>query len=127
MRSTAALVFAAGCTFHPADPPAAPDGSAIPGCASFSQQLDTCTLPPTQPLELSGRRTFDTNTGSLFRGATPIPVDTVTIATPAGELKAIVASTVVIDPSTQLRADGARGFAIVATDAIQLMTGAVID
>jgi hypothetical protein len=129
MRRLLALCGLLGCSFDPNDAPIASVDAPPPDevCTTFSEQLDTCALPAAGPLELSGMLAFDTNTGRLFRGATPIAVDTATLMTPAGEIKAILASSVVITADTVLRADGSRPFAIIATDAIMLEREAVID
>jgi hypothetical protein len=120
----------AGCAYTAPDAPTSAD--AMPAdttavCASFSTMTDTCALPPGSPLTLSGILTFDTNTGDLFAGATPIDVATMTLMTPSGEIKAILASTVLFAADTQLRATGARGLAIIASKSIMLSANTSID
>jgi len=119
----------AGCSFTPgtASSDAAADALVTDGCTTFSQQVDTCALPPGSAVNLSGVVTFDTNTGALFQGAVPIAVTTETLTTPSGEIKAIIATSVVFAPGTRLRAVGARPLAIIATDAITLDNDARID
>lgn len=118
----------AACEYDPAVSDPSPDASSPDGpCATFSSFVDTCAMPDGEPLTLSGSLRFDTNTGDLFDGATPIAVTTQTVTTPSGEIKAILGSAIVLAADTKLRAEGTRGFAIIATDSIQLDNGAVID
>lgn len=123
------LTLVAACEYTPAVGELSPDASSPSDapCTTFSSFLDTCALPAGAPLTLSGALRFDTNTGDLFDGATPIAVTTQTFTTPSGEIKAILGSAIVLAAGTSLRAEGARGFAIIATDSIQLENGAVID
>jgi hypothetical protein len=120
----------AGCEYvAPSNPIALDDAPAdsTTACVSFSTLVDTCTLPPGTPLTLSGTLDFDTNTGDLFAGAQPVTVDTMILATVDGEITAILASAVVFAADAQLRAVGARPFAILANDSISLGSNTLID
>jgi len=124
----------AGCSFRlpssvvGADAPGGGGEDAPEGCRSYSQQFDTCALPAGEPLVLSGDLRFDTNTGELRDAANNLVAVTArTLATQTVEVEAILASSVTLMPGTHLRADGPRPFAIVASDAIVLASGAVID
>ena len=122
------LTLLAACEYTPGVGGPASDASSPDGpCATFSSLLDTCVLPDGDPLTLSGALRFDTNTGDLFAGATPIEVATQTFATPSGEIKAILGSTIILAADARLRAEGSRGFAILAMASIELETGALID
>ena len=114
-----------GCAFDPAEP--APDDPGGPDCDSFTDQVDSCLLPPGSPLALAGTLTFDTATGELHNGSARIEITSVPLATRAGEIHAIVASTVTIAPGTMLRATGPRGFAIIASDSIAIGESALLD
>ena len=119
----------AGCQYVPGIGTPDHDGGAQPDgpCVSYSTVIDSCTLTFGAPLTLSGQLTFNTNTGDLFQDATPIEVETATLITAAGEIKAILAARVELTTDTKLRAEGSRGFAILASESIQLFNGAVID
>lgn len=118
----------AACEYTPGVGGASPDAASPDGpCATFSSLLDTCVLPDGDPLTLSGSLRFDTNTGDLFSGATPIEVATQTFTTPSGEIKAILGSSITLAADATLRAEGSRGFAIIASDSIELENAALID
>lgn len=128
MRAVLLICVLAACEYTPAVGDPSPDASSPDGpCTTFSSFVDTCASPDGGPLTLSGSLRFDTNTGDLFDGATPIEVTTQTLTTPAGEIKAILGTAIVLAANTKLRAEGARGFAIIATDSILLENAAVID
>jgi hypothetical protein len=97
-------------------------------CKSFSAQLDTCPLPMGYPMQLAGTYLFNTDTGVL-KDANQIetPVVTVAFTTSGVDMRAIVATSVDLQPGTILSAEGVRGFAIVATGAILLQANARID
>lgn len=119
----------AACSYDPATQ--TPDASELPdpidGCASFSGQVNTCMLVPTGSLDIGGSVTFDTNNGDLFAGAVPVDVQTLALATPSGEVMAIVATTVNFRQGMRLRATGARPMAILAFDTIAFENDARID
>ncbi len=128
MRSGLALpwVLAAACGFD--GPKLAGDAGGPDGCASFSAQLDTCQLTNPFSLMLSGALTFDTDMGVLRDASNAmITVHSELIMTRGAEVRALIATRAVLRPDTRLRARGTRGFAIVATEAITLMTNALID
>ena len=125
----ALIVMLAACSFGgpprldpDAGPPPAPDA-----CVSFSSQLDTCALEQPIPLDLSEMLVFDTDTGVLTRNGAPITVVSKTVPTADGEVRALLATQVIFQNNAHLRAEGTRGFAIVATESITLKTGAMID
>ena len=93
-------------------------------CASFSSFFDTCAHPRSGMLDLPGDALFDTDTGEMTVGGTPVTVASERITTPAGDARALLAERVVI--SGNLVASGSLPFAIVATDSITLV-GGVID
>jgi hypothetical protein len=97
----------AACDYIPGRGAETPPDTSLPDgpCETFSSFTDTCELPVGDPLTLSGDLRFDTNTGDLFAGDAPVEVVTQTIATASGELKAILASTVVLTADTKLRAE----------------------
>ena len=121
----------AACSYSSPQGSPGGDGDAQPSpdaCVSFSSQTDTCELAFDGPLTLTGNLDFDTGTGELLlEGSTQIPVTTVTLMTAGGEVKAILATTVVFQGDAQLRATGTRAFGILATDSITLSSGAAID
>lgn len=116
------------CTFSP-PPDQSPDGPIDAACTSFSSQLDTCALPPGIPLDLRGALRFDTDSGILTdtAAAVTIPVVSVLIATRGGEVRALVATTVILRADARLRAEGTRGFAIIASSDLAIQTRAAID
>jgi len=124
-RTGFAIAMLAGCAFDP--PIGDSDEPDVEACDSFSQQLDTCALPAGKPLAFAGTLTFDTASGQLLDGTTPLPVDSVSLATQGGEVQAIVATTVMFAPGAMIRAIGPRGFAIVASDTITIADSARID
>ncbi|HWU88333.1 MAG TPA: hypothetical protein VN253_13700 [Kofleriaceae bacterium] len=132
MRSGLALICTlAACTFG-SPPSAEPDAGADPvpmpdACASFSSQLDTCALEHQIPLELSGDLMFDTDTGVLTRNGASVTVVSKIVPTLGGEVRALLATSVLFRNTARLRAVGTRGFAIVASGSITLQAGAVID
>jgi hypothetical protein len=97
-------------------------------CTSFSAQLDTCQLPNPFPLMLAGTLIFDTNLGVLKdSNGIETPVVSVPVMTLGAEVRALVATSVVLMPNTILRAEGVRGFAIVAREAITIQANTIID
>ena len=130
MRSGLALASVLmGCSFDlPADihadggNPSSPDA-----CVSFSSQLDTCALAEPIPLDLSGMLVFDTDTGVLTRNGISVSVVSQALPTPGGEVRALLATLVIFQNDAQLRAQGTRGFAIVATGSITMQAGSLID
>lgn len=123
------LVLLVGCAFEGRNEIEL-DAAVTPpdACIGFSSQLDTCALPAGTPLSLAGTLHFNTGTGKLTdAGAASVPVTSVTVATLGADVQAIVATTVTFAPGTILRATGPRPLAIIATDAIELQPGAMID
>jgi hypothetical protein len=114
------------CVFDPQDP-APTDDPNIPDCDSFTDQLDSCLLPPASPLSLAGTLTFDTGTGELHNGSARLDIISLPLQTRGGEIHAIIASTVTIAPGSMLRATGPRGFAILASDTITIGDAALLD
>ncbi len=133
MRSVL-LSLLAGCSFNPStsggdalNPPS--EGQPpTDACVTFSSEVDTCVLPPGTPLTLGGTLTFDTDTGGLTGANGAVDVKTLTLTSADGvAIEAILATTLTFEPATELRAVGSRPFAIVATGAIAIGTGVVLD
>ena len=129
MRTIVVAGALAGCSFSASLDGA--DASAKPqdACVTYSEQLDTCTLVPGPTLELSGTLEFSTLTGMLVDKTTGelVAVTSQMLSTKEEAVTAILAANVTFAPGTTLRAIGPRGFAILATDSIQLGTNALID
>jgi hypothetical protein len=131
MRSGLAMFCAltAACGFQSPTKSDTPDSSDAPAdCKSFAAQLDTCGLQLAFPLNLSGMLTFDTDTGVLTDAANiETPVSSMLVSTLGAEVRALIATTVVLMPNTTLRAQGSRGLAIIARDVVILGQDAVIN
>src|SRR3954469_3632161 len=79
-------LLATGCGFRtqsgaPVDAAPPPDG-----CTTFSSQVDTCALPLTMDLVLTGAVTYDTNLHELTVGGVAMPVTSLTLATQASDV-----------------------------------------
>ena len=136
MRPSVVLTLALSCTLAacrfdlPMVTPGDDADAAIPdaACKSFSAQLDTCPLPNGLPMMLSSTLLFDTDTGVLEdANQIEIPVVTTAFSTFGVDMRAIIATSLELQPNTILRAQGGRGFAIIATSGITLRANAVID
>jgi hypothetical protein len=127
-----ALLFSllAGCSFS-TTVELGTDASVTPmdACATYSAQLDTCTLHMGPAVVLSGTLEFSTLTGTLTNKTTGqiVAVNTQELTTKGDPVYAILAENVTLAPSTTIRAIGPQGFAIIATSSITLGANAVID
>ena len=127
------LWFVAACSFTHGSAGIAMDGSAgvrdgAPDAAcAFSTQLDTCGLSGTDDLTLTGANTYDTDSGTLMMGGTPLAVTHVQLAALEGPVDAIVVHDFHMTPASSLRATGSLPLAIVAFGAATLDGSAVID
>src|SRR5690242_4072785 len=128
VRYLPCLVVLAGCSFTDgaASGTRLGDGNADATCR-FSSQFDTCSLSGTNDLVLSGTNTYDTNTGTLMMGVTPIVVTHVVLAGGAGNVDAIVVHDFTMTAGAQLRATGMLPLAIVAFGSASLQAGALVD
>jgi hypothetical protein len=127
-------MFLGACDFTGPGPAAPPEDAALPdvemdACTSFAVELSTCSLPGQFPLILDGSLVFNTDTGMLQKitGGPEIPVNSAVLMTRGAEVRALVASTAVLQPGATLHPVGTRGFALVASGSIRLEAGARID
>lgn len=102
------------------------------GCATFSRQLDTCTLSLTMDLDVSGAAIYNTDTHELRVTDQVVPVARATIDVQGTAADAILAHDVTLRSGALLRAvgnqpAGALPLAIVASGNVTLEDGASID
>jgi hypothetical protein len=142
-----ALLAGAGCGFQSeaapgggddgATPPGGDDdgqppgggSQATPSCA-FATQLSTCPASFGAELDLQGTLTYDTDAGAFTDGnGKPVAIafDHTVMDTHSDKVDVIYASSVVLASGTMLHAKGSFGLAILASGAITLDTGAMID
>lgn len=132
MRQLLLFGWLAACSFEPkaVAPGDAADGDAPPpidGCTTFSTITDTCQLATGSELRITADATIDTNTGDLLQGAMPISVAKQVIATPSGEVMALLVTDLTIAAGVTVEAKGARPLAFLATGTITFEADAVLD
>src|SRR5262245_28256620 len=74
------------------------------GCHSFSSQLDTCVITPSDmSLTLTGNHTYDTTQGKLLAGSTAVAITRMQLAGKAGPLEVLVVDDLHMTANAQLR------------------------
>ena len=136
MRAVLALALTTGCGFSvpgalQADDQPTSDGgidTSIDACTTFSQQLDSCAQTGAD-LTLSGMNRIDTDTGVLTANGVAVAITTglVTTVTNAVEVRAVYVGALTLAANAQLRADGSRPLAIVASGTVYLLQNALVD
>ena len=141
MRAPLLTLALAGCSFSVIAPGTGADGGpdtplatdAPPGvdaCVSFAAQLDSCTLPASSDLTLSGTVVLDTDAGTLVDGTgAAIPATLVAVATSPGgvSVMVLVADDLTLGATTRLRATGSRPLALVARGTLRFDGNAFLD
>jgi hypothetical protein len=134
MRSGVALVglvvgsaLAAGCGFQSQAGPPIDAAPAADACTTFSSQLDTCPLPLTMDLVLTGTVTYDTSLHVLTVGEVAMPVMSQIVAIKTVSVDALLVHDLHVAGGTSLRAIGALPFAIIASGRITIDAEAMID
>src|SRR6266536_296459 len=126
-------LLAAACSFEhgsvAGDAAMAPDGDDARGtCTTFSSQLDTCALAPSDmDLTLSGDNTYDTTLGTLLAGTSPVTVTHMKMMGKAGPIDVVRVHDLHLTSNAKLRATGSVPLAIVAYGTITLDMNALID
>lgn len=104
------------------------DASDGRSCTSFSTQVDTCKLAPTDmDLVLSGTSTYDTMTGVLMSGSMIVPVTHMQMMGGAGPIDVVRVRDFHVTANAKLRATGPVPLAILAWGTVTLDAGASID
>ena len=141
MRAPLLTLALAGCSFSVIAPGTGADGGpdtplaidAPPGvdaCVSFAAQLDSCALPASSDLTLSGTVVLDTDAGTLVDGTgAAIPATLVAVATSPGgvSVMVLVADDLTLGATTWLRATGSRPLALVARGTLRFDGNAFLD
>jgi hypothetical protein len=133
MRAWALLFLLAACSFEHGTQAtdidatvAGPDSPA--GCASFSSQVDTCMLAPSdQDVTLNGANTYDTTMGTLKSGANPVSITRMQLTGKAGPLEVMIVRDFRLMANAKLRATGTYPLAILAFGKIAIDGSAQID
>jgi hypothetical protein len=89
------MLLLAACSFEhgalPSDTTDAIEPDGPPGCASFSSQLDTCALTPSDmDLTLSGTSTYNTDAGTLVTDQVSVSITRMQVAGKAGPLEVLI-------------------------------------
>lgn len=130
MRPVLLFSVLAGCSFSTTIDVVGDARDVAPdACVTYSGQLDTCVLRMGPAVELSGTLEFSTLNGMLTNKVTGqlVAVHTQELGTLGDPVYAILAESVTFAPSTSFRAIGPKGFAIIATNAITIGVGTVVD
>jgi hypothetical protein len=121
-----------GCSFEHGVAPDRPDASVEidsgMSCTSFSSQLDTCALSPaTDNVTLTGQNTYDTTTGTLMAGTTPVPITRMQVMGKAGPIELLLVNDFHMTANSGLRAVGDLPLAILAFNMIAIDGSAILD
>jgi len=119
--------LATGCGFRSGAGESVDAAPAPDGCTSFSSQLDTCPLSLTMDLELNGSVIYDTSLHVLTVNGVALPVTSLTLATQASDVDALLVHDLHVVEGTTVRAVGALPFAIVASGSVTIDDDAMID
>lgn len=127
------LSLVAACGFSKRQPPYVDDPvtdaslidvpvTMIDACTSYSNQVNTCTVPVggDGAIALTGTNTYSTESHVLRRGSTVIPVAHATVQTPTGTIDVIYARTFSLAAGATLEATGPLPLAIVASETMQI-------
>jgi len=104
----------------PVSEDAASDGPLPDACTTFASQLDTCTVAATGDLMIGGDLLYDTETHILVGSNGSIPVNSVVVDTPTGQVDMVIADNFTLLAGGNLRVTGELPFGVVAFGAINL-------
>jgi hypothetical protein len=133
MRGWVLLYLLAACSFEHGTPSADIDAAVVlpdsaEGCTSFSSQVDTCMLAPSdQDITLTGANTYDTTMGKLMAGSNPVAITRMQVAGKAGLIELMIVRDFRLMANAKLRATGDVPLAILAFGKIAIDGSAQVD